>query len=77
MVVGGGGTTEGDLKLSKELQLAELREEEAMMRQALEISLQEQQMKRHELDEEEEMIKRVMQMSEMEEKARLERIAKE
>lgn len=41
-----------------------------MVRQAMEISLQMEQLKKHDLDEEEEMIKRVMEMSELEEKAR-------
>ena len=51
----------------------EKRAEEAMIKRALEISLQIEQQKKMEYDEEEEMIKRVMEMSEREEKERQEK----
>lgn len=51
----------------------EKKAEEAMIKRALEISMQIEQQKKQEMDEEEEMIKRVMEISEREERERLEK----
>lgn len=49
-------------------------EEEEMIKQAMEMSMQIEQMKKRELEEEEEMIKRAMEMSEREEAERQDKI---
>lgn len=51
----------------------EKKAEEAMIKRALEISMQLEHQKKQEIDEEEEMIKRVMEMSEREERERVEK----
>lgn len=60
------------IKITKEMYEAEKRADEELMRQAMEMSLKEDQEKKQMIDlEEEEIMKRVIEMSEREEKERM------